>query len=56
MALTIPKLIWGLLIGWIGYLILLLLLLDVLPVRENGLGVPIEMTAIFTLLFIAFFV
>ena len=56
MALTIPRLMWGMAIGWIGYLVALLMLLDIIPLREDGLGVPIEMTVIFSLLFIVFFV
>ena len=56
MAITIPRLMWAMIIGWIGYLVALLLLLDIIPVREDGLGVPIEMTVIFSLMFILFFV
>ena len=56
MAVSIPRLMWALVIGWIGYLVALLLLLDIIPIREDGLGVPIEMTVIFSLLFILFFI
>ena len=56
MALTIPRLVWGLLIGWVAYVVVLLVLLDVFSVRENGLGVPIEITAVFSLLFFVFLI
>ena len=56
MALSIPRLMWGLLIGWAGYLVLLMIMLDIFSVKEGGLGVPIEMTVVVSLLFIALFV
>jgi TRAP-type C4-dicarboxylate transport system permease small subunit len=47
---------WTLVIGWTGYIVALLILLDIFPIREDGLGVPIEMTVLFSLMFIAYFV
>ena len=56
MALTIPRLVWGLFICWAAFIVGLLIVLDILPLREDGLGVPIEMTVLMGLLFIAFMV
>ena len=49
MAITIPRLMWGLFIGWAIFIAVLLLFL-------LKFTVPIEMTAIMGILFIAFFV
>ena len=56
MALTIPRLLWGLFISWVAFIVALLVALDIFPLRENGLGVPIEMTVLMGLLFIAYMV